>query len=239
MVCVSSILKLPAVFIAIYSAILLVVHVHALPSDLDSIQTRIVNGQTSALGQFPYQALLFIRTASGSAVCGGSLISNEWVLTAAHCAQSAIEFQVHLGAINLRDNGEPTRTVVTTRTKIVHNNYNARTVRNDVALIKLTPPIAFTDKIQAIKLPAKGSGEFVDRIAVASGWGAQADGGSVAQKLQWASMRVIANKDCARLYGSNIIKESILCGQGSSSPKGSVCQGDSGMYSQMFNIFRT
>lgn len=52
----------------------------------DSVEGRITNGQTAAPGQFPYQVGLSLKmSATSSAWCGGSLIGNRWVLSAAHC----------------------------------------------------------------------------------------------------------------------------------------------------------
>lgn len=52
--------------------------------DLDS---RIIDGSPAAVGQFPWQVAVFFVVGGGTFFCGGSVISNQWVLTAAHCAQ--------------------------------------------------------------------------------------------------------------------------------------------------------
>lgn len=192
-----------------------------------SVKPRIVNGQNSAPGQFPHQALLKIRTTQGYAICGGSLLTNVWIITAAHCAISGIDFEVHLGAVSFRNTSEPGRIIVTATTKIIHPAYDSQIAGNDLALIRLDSPVQFTDRIQPVKLPTSTSGDFVGANVIASGWGLQfTDALDVAQQLQWAPLHIISNRVCARTYGSFVIQRYIICAQGTSIE--SVCNGDSG-----------
>nr|CAD7207557.1 unnamed protein product [Timema douglasi]CAD7422016.1 unnamed protein product [Timema poppensis] len=55
------------------------------PSDLPSLNPRIVGGQEAPRHSFPYQVALFLPVAGGTSFCGGSIIGHQWVLTAAHC----------------------------------------------------------------------------------------------------------------------------------------------------------
>lgn len=134
--------------------------------------TRIVNGFQANPGQFPHQALLEITLPQGSAVCGGSLLNNEWILTAAHCAVSASQFKISLGAQTFDNPSEPGRVIDTTTTKIVHPQYSSFSATNDLSLIKLSRKIDFTDRIQPVLLP-KSADSFEGQDVIASGWGLQ------------------------------------------------------------------
>lgn len=67
------------------------------------IQPRIVQGLTAMRGQFPFFAFLRIRYPSRLSSCGGALISNQWILTGAHCLKFALSVQVNLGSSGVRD----------------------------------------------------------------------------------------------------------------------------------------
>merc|ERR1712130_677053 len=70
------------------------------------IEDRIVGGHEAAHHEWPWQVALFIDDAW---FCGGSLISDEWVMTAAHCADGASYFDIMAGAHNVRASSEPHR----------------------------------------------------------------------------------------------------------------------------------
>ncbi|XP_023726958.1 brachyurin-like, partial [Cryptotermes secundus] len=101
---------------------------------------RITGGISAERGQFPWQVGLII---GGSSFCGGSLISERWVLTAAHCAGNS--YEVRLGATRL-DIDEAGSQVLTSRTSIVHENYNSNTINNDIAVIQLPTAVTTTSE---------------------------------------------------------------------------------------------
>lgn len=92
------------------------------------------------------------------------------VITAAHCALSATKFKISLGAQTFDNESEPGRVIDTTSTKLVHPQYSTFSTSNDLALIKLSRKIDFTDRIQPVLLP-KTQDLFDGQDVIASGWG--------------------------------------------------------------------
>lgn len=75
------------------------------------IEPRIVQGRDAVRGQFPFYVFLEILVPQGIASCGGSLISDQYVLTAAHCLKTALFATVHLGALRVADPTEKGRSM--------------------------------------------------------------------------------------------------------------------------------
>lgn len=81
------------------------------------IEPRILKGQDAVRGQFPYYVFLDIESPDGGSTCGGSLISNEWVVTAAHCLVNSTGIEVHLGSLRVEDTKEAGRKTVSVKPK--------------------------------------------------------------------------------------------------------------------------
>ncbi|KMY97837.1 serine protease 1 [Drosophila simulans] len=191
-----------------------------------SINGRITNGKDAVADQFPYQVgLSFIGTES-SWWCGGSIINNTWVLTAAHCTKGASSVTIYYGA-TVRTKPQFTHTV-SSSDWIQHANYVSLTVRNDISLIK-TPSVTFSASVNKISLPAIATNysTYVGQTAVASGWGRISDCETgVAKDLQYTKLTVIENSVCQKAFNSLIVTSKVIC---VATPKGtSTCQGDSG-----------
>ncbi|KAF2364206.1 Serine proteases trypsin domain, partial [Trinorchestia longiramus] len=136
-------------------------------------QDRIVGGNEATPHSYPWMTALFIDSIY---FCGGSIINEEWVLTAAHCMDGARTVDIVAGAHNIREN-EPTQVTMTSTDFFVHEDYGSVLIRNDVALIRLPSPLTWTDAIKPICLPAYSDAELVDGDLVnPSGWGLPSDG---------------------------------------------------------------
>lgn len=191
-----------------------------------AVDGRIINGAEATPHQFPWVVALFI---SGGSFCTASLISDQWVLTAAHCAEGALYFDVYLGAHNVRVT-EPTRLEIRATEKYVHPDWNSATVQNDVALIKLPAPVDITgDLVRPICLVEPGvTNDFVGQEALLAGWGKTADGpGGISPTLQTTKVTVITNAECANTYGALIIRNGTICTSFTDTNSG-TCNGDSG-----------
>ena len=103
---------------------------------------RIVGGAEATPHSYPWMAALFV---DDQWFYRGSLISGEWVLTAAHCAKDALEMKVMLGAHNVREDAEG-RIQLVTRDFFTHEKYNTLNLHNDLALVHLPEKVNFTSK---------------------------------------------------------------------------------------------
>jgi secreted trypsin-like serine protease len=106
---------------------------------------RIIGGTSSYPGQYPYAAAINVQTGTSRFFCGGSLISNQWILTAGQCVDGAILFTIQLGSNKLTGD-DLYRVTAATSTYVLHPDYNPLTLENDIGLIQLRMSVAYTSK---------------------------------------------------------------------------------------------
>lgn len=175
-------------------------------------------------GEIPYQAYLISSRFFGlvQATCGGSLIRDTWVLTAAHCIHRMTKTEVRLGGTNVNQ-----MSYVQTATLLkMHEGYNPSTFANDVALLRL-PMAATGENIAVIALPPMDIGALENELVTVSGYGKTSNNGEGSPDLLKVQLRTITNEECAAEYGP-AITESNICAFYSTEPGQSACQGDSG-----------
>uniref|UniRef100_A0A3B3C2Z6 Zgc:165423 n=1 Tax=Oryzias melastigma TaxID=30732 RepID=A0A3B3C2Z6_ORYME len=189
-------------------------------------ESRIVGGQAASAGQWPWQVMLQIPVSGGMSLCGGSLINNQWVLSAAHCFSSTntTNVVVYLGRINTQGSN-PNQVSRSVSRIIVNPNYSSKTQNNDLSLLKLASPVTFNDYISPVCLAAQGSNIPADTSAWVTGFGTLSSGGSLAQTLQEVNVPIVSNTQCNSAYGG--ITNQMICAGLTIGGKDS-CQGDSG-----------
>ncbi|KAL2303395.1 hypothetical protein Nmel_008662 [Mimus melanotis] len=149
---------------------------------LDSYTGRIVGGDDAEVGSSPWQVMLY-KKAPQELLCGASLISDSWILTAAHCLfyppwdknLSTSDILVRIGK-HIRAKYEKNKEKIALLDKIIiHPKYNWKeNMDRDIALMHLKRPISFSDYIHPVCLPTK---EVVQRLMLAgykgrvTGWG--------------------------------------------------------------------
>ncbi|XP_017861595.1 PREDICTED: serine proteases 1/2-like [Drosophila arizonae] len=193
------------------------------------MEGRITNGDVARVGQFPYQVGLSIAIGDSAAWCGGSVISKRWILTAAHCTDSADSVTVYVGATKIKEE-EPGqhRIHVEKSGIIVHEHWDPDLVVNDISLIKLPAELEFNDRVRAVTLPKKDGrySTYADELAIASGWGLDSDkSNAVSPVLRYVEQPIMSAERCKK-YWFTLINDNVIC----MSTKGgkSTCQGDSG-----------
>uniref|UniRef100_A0A672M8G9 Suppressor of tumorigenicity 14 protein homolog n=1 Tax=Sinocyclocheilus grahami TaxID=75366 RepID=A0A672M8G9_SINGR len=187
---------------------------------------RIVGGQNADVGEWPWQVSLHFKTSGN--VCGASIISNKWLLSAAHCF---IHYKITsnwltysgLREQNIQDSSVQKRTL---KSIITHPNYDSMTYDYDISLLELSNPLNFTNTVHPICLPASTHVFSAGSSCFVTGWGTLREGGIVAQILQKAEVKVINDTVCNMVTEGQVTSR-MLC-SGYLTGGVDACQGDSG-----------
>lgn len=189
-------------------------------------QHRVVGGRPADPNEWPWLAALVYP--EGDSFCGGTLISDTYVITAAHCVvgQKKADIQVKLGEYDFAVEGETNDRAYAIENIKMHESYSTETQDNDIAIIKLAAPSTINKSVWPICLPPPQK-EFTNERAFVVGWGTIYYGGQSSDTLLEANIRVWDTNVCKANYAKvrKPLTDSMMC---AGDDKKDACQGDSG-----------
>ena len=197
---------------------------------------RIVNGMETEVNEYPWQAQTFYfgMRRKWKQMCGGSLISDSWVLSAAHCVVRHPDPRFHiilLGDHDLSRSDETNHVWYRVLRIILHPNYSRKYQNFDVTLMQLSRKVNFSKypHIRPICLPLHDRDDYAGRIATATGWGLTSGEGQFSKKLLEINLKVLSTAECSK-YDEYWVHQQItydkFCAHGNGGR--TVCSGDSG-----------
>jgi trypsin len=187
------------------------------PAQASDFNSKIVGGEEAVRGEYPF--IVSLQSRSGH-FCGGSLIAEDWVMTAHHCVEGGAPNTIVIG-LHDRRNTAGTESFRPAQV-ISHPKANTDTMTYDFALIRLDGK----SKYAPVKLQRESIPGPVDFIT--AGWGATRQGGGLAQLLQKVTVPYVTDEMCmaSGAYPGKI-DASMICAGFEGGGKDS-CQGDSG-----------
>ncbi|XP_069044088.1 serine protease 27-like [Lepisosteus oculatus] len=186
--------------------------------------------QDAKEGQWPWQ--VYVRINHAYTICGGSLISEQWVLMAAQCFQPSVSLEhsfVRLGAYKL---ARPSKHEVKKSIKkvVLHEQYEKAKDSFDIALVQLDSEVSLSPYISPVQL-AKPNDVFTENTECwATGWGWTKENVPLAppRTLQEVQLPIVDNRRCQSMYNSEAtIREDMMCA-GDEDGQKDTCNGDAG-----------
>ncbi|XP_004647546.1 cathepsin G-like [Octodon degus] len=157
---------------------------------------KIIGGQEARPHSHPYMAFLQIQAPDGLQSCGGFLVREDFVMSAAHCWGSVIN--VTLGAHNIQRR-ERTQQIISVRRAIPHPGYDPQTIMNDIMLLQLKRRIRQNRAVRPVALPNSGRKLHPGALCTVAGWG-RVSLDRRTDRLQEVQLRVQSDRKCSRRF---------------------------------------
>ncbi|KAH8270196.1 hypothetical protein KR018_005500 [Drosophila ironensis] len=186
---------------------------------------RIVGGTQVRTNKYPWIAQIIRGTFL---FCGGTLINDRYVLTAAHCVHGMDMRGVSVRLLQLDRSSTHLGVTRSVAFAHAHVGYDPVSLVHDIALLRLDQPIPLVDPIRPACLPSNWLQNFDFQKAIVAGWGLSQEGGSTSSVLQETVVPIITNAQCRATSYKSMIVDTMLCAGYVRTGGRDACQGDSG-----------
>nr|XP_014352096.1 PREDICTED: ovochymase-1 [Latimeria chalumnae] len=195
------------------------------------LELQITEGEEAYPHSWPWQVRL---SYVGNHVCGGTILSVDWILTAAHCVHFVkVPFLLTVVAGDHdRAQKESSEQVTEIKSIFVHKNYKNGSHDYDIALLQLSTPLYYDDYVRPACLPCTENAPTPSSLCIVTGWGAINEGGQLVNRLQQLHVPILNNTLCQEHYYSALpggINERMVCAGLPSLTHKDSCEGDSGV----------
>ena len=202
---------------------------------------RIFGGRNVTEGEMPWMVRLSVSYVdTRTETCGGFILDENWVVTAAHCLEQVVSVKVSAGRISYEwgSSNENEQAINVPITRLyMHPDFDDGTKLNDIGLIHLPQSLQFNEHVQPICVldesscvgEPQGNSYQVDLCVsnvTSAGWGID-ESGAGSNYLKVVDLRIVPRDQCQQMYLSNRIFPQQICAQGHQ-PGDDTCNGDSG-----------
>ncbi|KAI4456890.1 polyserase-related [Holotrichia oblita] len=193
-------------------------------------QNRVVGGKEAYLGLAPHVVSFQVKYPEQTTymhVCGGVIICNKYILSAAHCTTHIrrLPKRIKAGIMSLDDEGQ----TVEVQSIFDHPYYDEDDIQNDISILKLKKNLQYNDFVSPTRIHAKEMAP--NGTVLLAGWGKTGSKEEPSQKMLYAYIPIVEKEECFRYLaaaGYNVFLHNYLVCAGALSGGVAVCDGDSG-----------